>query len=197
MPNRVSPFHHSRARFTAVAAVACGHIALFVLLARTGERDGGVGLDERMTLVFFELPDEHVEPAPDPRPTQADTSSASRRSLIPLAAPDSTAISQPDIDWHNAASRAAARTAAAPEMNDFGFPTREPAPSEKKVFGWDKTHTERVSALPGGGMLIRLSDNCAITLAPLPLGGCALGKRKARGDLFDEMQAPAELGDWK
>ena len=52
-------------------------------------------------------------------------------------------------------------------------------------------------ALEGGGIGIHLSDNCELILVPLPLGGCALGKRKARGDLFDEMKSPVEPGDWK
>jgi hypothetical protein len=199
MPRRTSPCNHSRVRFTAVAAVACGHIALFVLLARTAERDGYVDVDDRMTLVFFDLPDAPAESEPVSRAARAASPAAlGRRTTTPaVIPPSSSAISQPGIDWHDAARRSAAREAAAPEARDFGFPKREPAPREKKDFGWDKTHTERVSEIPGGGILIRLSDNCALILAPLPLGGCALGKRKARGDLFDEMQAPAELGDWK
>jgi len=74
---------------------------------------------------------------------------------------------------------------------------REPAPREKKAFGWDETHTERVHALDGGGIGIHLSDHCDLIIAPFPMAGCWLGKRKARGDLFDEMKAPPEMGDWK
>jgi hypothetical protein len=33
-------------------------------------------------------------------------------------------------------------------------------------------------------------------IAPILFGGCSLGKIEARGDLFDEMKAPAQPGDW-
>jgi len=155
--------------------------------------------DERMTLVFIELPDP-IEPT---SPTSSPPVRAARPAQVSVVAPvappasEESATIAPGIDWHAQGSQAAARATAAPTTRNFDFPKHEPAPREKKPFGWDKTHTERVSSIPGGGILLRLSDNCAIGLAPLPFGGCALGKRKARGDLFDEMQAPPQMGDWK
>jgi hypothetical protein len=198
MPRGTASSLAFRGRFTAVAAVFGGHLALFVLLTSSGDRDASEPESDRMTLVFIDLPDEH----PDDAPERA-TRPAARSNRMPQSASaetraiESTAITQPQVDWDASARGAAARAAAAPEVRDFGFPRREPEPVEKKEFGWDKVHTERVSALAGGGMLIRLSDNCSIVLMPLPLGGCLLGKRKARGDLFEEMDAPVELGDWK
>jgi hypothetical protein len=104
----------------------------------------------------------------------------------------------PLIDWRAEAQRAAAVAAEGPpEQKQFGPRADTPTAPKSKPFGWDKTHTERVQALPEGGILIRLSDNCAMVIAPLPLAGCSLGKRKARGDLFDGMKEPPRAGDWK
>jgi hypothetical protein len=103
-------------------------------------------------------------------------------------------------DWLAEGSAAAAGVAATDGATIRSFGTAErpaPRPRKAKPFGWDKTHTQRVEAMPGGGISIRLSDRCSLILAPLPLAGCSLGKIEARGDLFDGMKAPVEPGDWK
>ena len=55
--------------------------------------------------------------------------------------------------------------------------------------------TERVDLIPGGGTLIRLNDNCALALAPLPMLGCWLGRREANAHLFDGMNAASPADD--
>ena len=198
MPRGPTPSAFFRNRFAAVALVIGGHIALLALLTQTSRRESEPRDDELMTITFIDLSDEHP-----PQTTASAAPSARfqrrRAERTPASAPASvdTAPITPDADWYAEASRAAGRAAVAPETRSFDFPKREPAPREKAEFGWDKVHTERVRALAGGGIGIRLSDNCEIALLPLPIGGCALGKRKARGDLFEEMKAPPELGDWK
>ena len=199
MPRGATPSWFFRNRSGAAALVIGGHIALLGLLTQTSQRGSETADDERMSLVFIDLPDEHPEQTAT-RIAPSARSQRTRTKQTPTVAPanvDTTAISPGATDWYAEAGRAAAREATAPELRSFDFPKREPAPREKEEFGWDKVHTERVRALPGGGIGIRLSDNCEIALLPLPIGGCALGKRKARGDLFDEMKAPVELGDWK
>jgi hypothetical protein len=42
-----------------------------------------------------------------------------------------------------------------------------------------------------------LSEHCQLLFNPLPVGGCAIGRIEARGDLFEEMRAPVMPGDWK
>jgi hypothetical protein len=200
MPRPPASARHFRARFVAVAAVFGGHVALFVLLAKSGDRDVPAPENERMEVVFFDLPSEPAEVTSRERArlaTGRQPGHAATSPAVDTPEAGSHAITQPGIDWDVSARRAAARQAAAPAPRDFGFPRREPPPREKKEFGWDKVHTERVRPLKGGGIGIRLSDNCEIALLPLPIGGCSLGKRKARGDLFDEMDAPPVLGDWK
>jgi hypothetical protein len=185
----------------AVAVVIGGHVAVLALFAIHQVREAGKSTDERMTLIFLDPLEDTSRPHPidatrraivrPPTPTPAAQPAPAESSAI--AAPDPA----PGIDWYAHGMDAAQRAAAEPTTRDFGFPKREPAPREKKAFGWDKTHTERVHALEGGGIGIHLSDNCELVIAPFPMAGCALGKRKARGDLFDEMKAPVEPGDWK
>jgi hypothetical protein len=188
-----------------VAVVIGGHVAVLALFAIHHGPDIGQSDDERMTLVFIDP----VDATSRPRPIEALARPPATRHPMsvrpaPAAPPppaDSNAITVPDpapgIDWYAHGTDAAQRAAAEPTTRGFGFPKREPAPREKKEFAWDKTHTERVHALEGGGIGIHLSDNCELMIAPFPIAGCALGKRKARGDLFDEMKAPVEPGDWK
>lgn len=191
---------HYRARSVTVALVVGGHLAVILMLASRTTEERGSPLDERMLLTFIEIPAETAaaRPAGSPHRGQPHVRSealAPATSNAP-APVESTGITA-GIDWYGEASDAASREATKPDVRDFGYPKRAPEARVKKEFGWDKTHTERVSALPEGGMLIRLNDNCAIIIAPLPFGGCTIGKRKARGDLFDEMKAPVEPGDWK
>jgi len=187
-----------------VAVVIGGHVAVLALFA-IHQRDSYEPADDRMTLIFFDPLDETNDSRPADAPTRpAVTRRATLESRPPTAQPapdDATAIvvpqTTPGVDWYTHAADAARRAATEPTTRDFGFPRSEPAPRQKKEFRWDKTHTERVHALAGGGIGIHLSDNCELVIAPFPMAGCAFGKRKARGDLFDEMKAPVEAGDWK
>ena len=198
MPRGTTSPAFIRDRFFGAALVIGGHIALLALLTRINQRESETRADERMTLVFIDLPDEHSER--DSAKTTTSAIARARAGRTTAASPtivDTTTITQEPPDWYDEARRAVARQAGAPEIRSFDFPKREPPPREKQKFGWDKVHTERIAQLPGGGTLVRLSDHCSLVLAPLPLGGCSLGKRKPRGDLFDEMNAAADPGDWK
>jgi hypothetical protein len=115
-----------------------------------------------------------------------------------VSVPPSVPPRVPLIDWKAEAQRAAASVSTESSPYESFDPSERPAPEPKqKPFGWDPTQTQKVEALPQGGILIRLSDNCALVLAPLPMGGCGIGKRKARGDLLEGMSAPRRAGDWK
>ena len=58
-------------------------------------------------------------------------------------------------------------------------------PKKPQEFAWDYAATHRIEAIPGGGMLVHLSDNCVLILFPLPFVGCGIGKRPVNGDLFE------------
>ena len=64
-------------------------------------------------------------------------------------------------------------------------------------FAWDYAHTHRLTPLPGGGFVIALNDRCAIAILPLPMFGCAVGRKSPpNGDLFKFMHPPVKFGDW-
>lgn len=97
----------------------------------------------------------------------------------------------PAPDW-NAELQLAAKDAIAKELeqrkhdSDFAhvFPTQ---PKKPPQIAWDYAATHRIEALPQGGLLIHINDNCVLLIFPLPLVGCAIGKRSANGDLFESM----------
>jgi hypothetical protein len=110
------------------------------------------------------------------------------------AAKESTAIT---IDWGEEAARSASAMVASQDagrkQSMGGSVSRESSGAPRKFFPWDETVTERVDLIPGGGTLIHLNDNCALTFTPLPMLGCWLGKRESNGHLFDEMSKPAAV----
>ena len=61
-------------------------------------------------------------------------------------------------------------------------------------FGWSHAATHRVE-VDGGMPVLWLNDRCVLVAFVIP--ACALGKKAARGDLFEAMDPPAEYGDWK
>jgi hypothetical protein len=114
--------------------------------------------------------------------------------LPSIAAPsdeENNAI-HPTPDW-NAELKQAAKNALVNELDkrkhdtDFGhvFSTQPKMPEQ---FAWDYAATHRVEALPQGGVLIHINDNCVLLIFPLPLIGCGIGKRPANGDLFNHMR---------
>lgn len=77
----------------------------------------------------------------------------------------------------------------------FGFPQPSPAgPVAAPEFGWDYARTHRVEALPEGGMLLNLSDRCALVIYGfLIIPGCRIGRIPANGHLFERMRdGPSE-----
>jgi hypothetical protein len=105
----------------------------------------------------------------------------------------------PPTDWTTELSRAAKDAVSerlAQQPRDFGFP-HSPSASAGKTpqFGWDYVATHRIEAIPEGGLLLHLNDNCVLIFFPLPFAGCGIGKKKANGDLFGHMHDPARSDD--
>jgi hypothetical protein len=95
----------------------------------------------------------------------------------------------PMPDWteelHLAAKNAVANQFAQ-KGHESDFAHTFPAlPKKLQQFAWNYAATHRIEAIPGGGMLVHLSDNCVLILFPLPFVGCGIGKRPANGDLFE------------
>ena len=112
---------------------------------------------------------------------------------LPPSSNENNAI-HPPPDWAAELSRAArdaVSNESAQNMRDFGFPHSPAAkPDKRGQFGWDYAATHRVESLPEGGLLIHINENCVLVLFPLPLVGCAIGKKKANGELFEHMHDP-------
>jgi len=101
------------------------------------------------------------------------------------------AETSPPVDWAGEMGREAARTAAsqAPAYKDFGFPRLAESPSTQgPEFGWNHAHTHRVEQLPGGGVVLNLSDRCVLVFAPFPFPFCGVGTKPANGDLFKDLK---------
>jgi hypothetical protein len=191
--------HRRSGRALAVAAVLLLHAAA-VLAPLVMHRRASQTFGNEPTLIWLDLP------APVAAPSQADIRAPAPTASpqIVVRPPDSVAIQTPEpesrIDWRAAAEIAANGITSldGTEPKSFGAPPRAPVePRDRKPFGWDRSRTNRVESMPSGGLVINLNDHCALVIAPILFGGCSLGKIEARGDLFDEMKAPPQLGDWK
>jgi hypothetical protein len=138
------------------------------------------------------------ETAPEPRKTtERANNTAPRHRVDPT--PELPSIASKSKDEDNAIHPApdwteelklAAKDALANDLaqkrheSDFAhtFPS---LPKKAPQFAWDYAATHRIEAIPEGGMLVHLSDNCVLILFPLPFVGCGIGKRPANGDLFE------------
>jgi hypothetical protein len=109
------------------------------------------------------------------------------------------------IDWSHEAEFAVARGVDAIELERRrarGF-TPEVQSREPEIlalpapeFDWSRT-AQRVEALPEGGILIRLSQRCVIVVTTMMFPACGIGEIPVNGDLFEPMDDPPVLGDWK
>jgi hypothetical protein len=69
-------------------------------------------------------------------------------------------------------------------------------PQPKPQFGWDRSRVHRVEPLEGGGVVVRISDRCAVVITLLAMPVCQIGTKPARGDLFEHMADAPTPGDW-
>lgn len=135
----------------------------------------------------------------DVAPGAADVLTASASPTAPAgstAPPSPTAQAgqsapgiQAPVDWYAELERTGRAAAnSAPAARSFGFPVQPPAPPKHADFGWSHARTHRVESVPGGGLLINLSDRCILVLNPFPFPICGIGNIAAKGDLFRNLQ---------
>src|ERR1700722_11361009 len=119
------------------------------------------------------------------------TASKSKRPLPPATSvlSDQENTAPVTIDWAQEAQRAAADQAAQQIAAEAEARHRAgPAPPARQPFRWDYAHTHRVESLPGGGLMVNLSDRCSIVFRfPMLLGACKIGRIESRSDLFAQM----------
>lgn len=154
---------------------------------------------ESLQLVWIPSPPTSEFAEPRKTPQRTATTPPQRRianapvspTPIPGTNEENNAI-RPTPDW-NTELQLAAKNVLAKELEkkkhetDFThqFPTQ---PTKPPQFAWNYAATHRVEALPQGGLVVHINDNCVLLIFPLPLLGCAIGKRPANGDLFKPLQ---------
>jgi hypothetical protein len=195
-------------RPTVLLLVVVIHAALLLVASRRVTR---VDTRSEEPLIFLPLPDHAQVPAP-----AASVAASPRKKpvaprdtqlvIIPTPAPPPAADTPTaPIDWNAQAElaikqhaelamatppRALDKHGAGADFNGGLGPDRK----QKSEFGWDRTHTQRIESIEGGGILLHLSDHCVLLVFPLPFVGCGIGKIPARGDLFDHMHDEPQAG---
>jgi hypothetical protein len=195
---------HYGFRIALLAALFSVHVLIILQIADLRGPVPSTVASDRMSLTWVTVQPHVVEPTAASPASAAPTANFKRhppaRDFAPTQLPEIKGEPPSGaVDWKAEAERAVAAIAADETDTRRSFGSREqqnPSQRGPKPFGWDRSQTERVQALPGG-TVIRLNDHCSLVLMPLPLVGCAVGKIEARGDLFDDMDRPATLGDWK
>ncbi len=108
----------------------------------------------------------------------------------PRSDEESTAIS-PAPDWGEELKRAAKDTLGKElerKKHEFDFAHAYPRQVNKPPqLAWDYAATHRIEAMPQGGTVIHLGENCVLLIVPLPFVFCSIGKHPANGDLFEHM----------
>jgi hypothetical protein len=194
-----------RAKFLCAIAVVLGlHVTVIWLLLATTRVLSFRTKSQSLEIVFIVRPviapeSNSMDRVPEdatPRRQVAAKHLPSRRVAPPES--ENNAI-HPPTDWAGELSRAAKDAVSerlAQKPRDFGFPHSPSAPAGKTPqFGWDYVATHRIEAIPEGGLLLHLNDNCVLIFFPLPFAGCGIGKKKANGDLFGHMHDPARSDD--
>jgi hypothetical protein len=193
------------------------HVALFFVFAVFRNLTPRSSAQPPSTVVFFVPPTAHSTPgqvavphpntpgtaAVRPRPVPQQPAAVPDSPLLPAPEPDSNAITEPTVpDWRQELQVAANNQLESAERkrqqpsplspHDFSrvMPGSTDSPRQDPIWNYAATH--RVEELPFGGLVININDRCAMILAPLPFGGCRIGKIPARGNLFDHMKDTPE-----
>jgi hypothetical protein len=194
-----------RAKFLCAIAVVLGlHLTVIWLLLATSRVLSFRTKSQSLEIVLIARPVVALEN----NSISGVLENATRRRQITAKPPPTTSVRpqerennaiHPSTDWTTEMSRVvndAVSEKLAQKPRDFGFPHLPSAPASKtSQFEWDYVATNRIEAIPEGGLLLHLNDNCVLILFPLPFAGCGIGKRKVNGDLFEHMHDPARTGD--
>ena len=197
-------------RLGALLAVAAAHAAVLIVLV-TMHSAVTLRPELETSMILFALPadeatpreaplgtlSEHVRVGPHERPREAavhplEKASEPIQSSAPVA-----------IDWAKEAERAAARQIDADEAaarragalsaHDKAPSSLAPLPPAGPQFGWSHAATHRLESFPGG-IILNLTDRCAIVFAVMLIPVCKVGDMEPRGDLFEHMDDAPQLG---
>jgi hypothetical protein len=196
-------------RLATLVVVAVAHAALLIWLAKVRPTSAPTAEPETSILLFM-LPSSEVARSAPPGSASRQAVTRHARPSHPQANAGATSNQHAQssapvmIDWAQEARRAAVRQidadeAAARRAAAFSTHKRTPdslAPpaTAQPQFGWSHANTHRIESLPGGGLILNLSDRCAIVFAVLLIPVCKLGTTEPRGDLLQHMDDPPQLG---
>jgi hypothetical protein len=176
------------------------HIGLYLLLA--SQRHTSPAAPERHTVLVFlqdalkprRLPPEVAPLAPPrvPEPSAPVSTAPELIAPLPSEAPDAP----PSIDWRREGEQVA-RDHALESQADRTPKQNKGTPKAKPEFGWSHSRVHRIEPMESGGFIVWISDNCFIVIGVMAMPMCKLGKKPARGDLFEHMDDPPTAGDWK
>lgn len=187
-------------RLLSFALAALIHVGLFWLLASERQPPIEPPEERRTVLVFLEddpksqsVPVEVTPVAPRRRQEVSPPENAAPRLIAP---PKDEATAPPIIDWRREAEEVAREHALEAEANR---PQQEEsaAPKPKPQFGWSHSRTHRIEPMESGGFVVWINDKCGVAISIMAMPFCKIGKKPARGDLFEHMDDPATPGDWK
>jgi hypothetical protein len=183
-------------------------VALLLLVTVTRSRTTSAA-EDLTALVWILRPPAQNQPSAGTYTGSPPRAQRSRRtqppSLPTLAQPPPSPNKPSKINWAEEAKSTAIQEVEREEQerrrNEALAPPKSalfgPKAASGSPFHWYRAGTHRLELLKNGGMLINLSDNCALIIFPFPLLGCTLEKIPARGDLFDHMRDAPEFGTWK
>jgi hypothetical protein len=176
------------------------HIGLYLLLV--SPRHTSPAAPERRTVLVFlqdaakprRLPRQVAPLAPPRLPEPSPPASTAPELIAPL--PSEPPGAPPSIDWRGAGEQVARDHALEAEAD------RDPkqdkgTPQPKPEFGWSHSRIHRIEPMESGGFIVWISDNCFIVIGVMAMPMCKLGRKPARGDLFEHMDDPPAPGDWK
>lgn len=202
------PSTWNRSRAAALAATLLLHavVAVWLLGARTASPP--VLVEQPMSVWLPALTDRIPPPPVEPSPI---TIEPLEPSVLPVLEPAAdSAITQPALDWEGTAREVARAAGGGVERRRFGpAPEDEPRQLKSKrpppgVFERPLPRVGTTVKTPEGETILWVSDNCYIPLESMSLTmqdfhkarqgvrRCqyGVGKKKARGDLFDPVKRP-------
>ncbi len=175
------------------------HVGLFQLLA--SDRHSILETGERRTVLVFlrdtdrsRAPREVAPLAPERLPETSPPKLTAPRLIAPPEREEAPA--PPSIDWQHEAEATAREHAQRAEAQREHEDERAP-PKPKPEFGWSHSRVQRIEPMEEGGFLVWINDRCAIVISVLAMPVCKIGKKPARGDLFEHMDDAPTMGDWK
>ncbi len=175
------------------------HVGLFQLLV--SERHAIHETPERRTVLVL-LQDAETSPGktagvPDPVAPIAPQGLPQPTAPQWIAPSESEeAPAQPSVDWRREAEETAREHALQAEAQRDHKGDSSPA-TPKPEFGWSHSRIHRIEPLEEGGFLVWINDRCAIVISVMAMPVCEIGKKPARGDLFEHMNDAPTPGDWK